>query len=159
VCVLSRILVTETEFCLVFGFINRLQHVTTNNYNSVTNSHSTSTPRQSSQSIPTYLHYPFPGNGSQNRNYHRLTLQILHMNLLFTEAFFTSHAENSTDDCSHGVFFNYKPSTVVSHLELLENWLIIPPSNSYNPLIWHAVKRFNCCVTADAWGHVTLPHS
>jgi hypothetical protein len=43
------------------------------------------------------------------------------MNLLFTEAFFTTHAENSTDNCSHGVFFNYEPPTVVSHLELLEN--------------------------------------
>jgi hypothetical protein len=43
------------------------------------------------------------------------------MNLLFTEAFFTTQAENSTDNCSHAVFFNYEPPTVVSHLELLEN--------------------------------------
>jgi hypothetical protein len=42
------------------------------------------------------------------------------MYLLFTEAFFTTHADNSTDSCSHGVFFNYEPPTVVSHLELLE---------------------------------------
>jgi hypothetical protein len=77
---LSRVLVTETGFGLVFGVINRLQLVTTNNYNTVTNFHSTSNPRQSSESILTYLHYPFPGNGSQHRNYYILTLQIsLHL--------------------------------------------------------------------------------
>jgi hypothetical protein len=127
--------VTETGFALVIGFINRLQLVTTNNYITVTNFHSTSTPRQSSESILNYLHYPFPGNGSQHRNYHRLILQILHMNLLFTEAFFATHAENSTDNRSHGVFFNYEPSTVASHLELLENCLITPTANSYKPLV------------------------
>jgi hypothetical protein len=87
---LPRVLVTETRFRLIFGFINRLRMVITINYNTVTNFHSKSTTRQSSQSIPTYLHYPFPGNGSQHRNYHSLTLQILQMNLLFTKAFFTT---------------------------------------------------------------------
>jgi hypothetical protein len=71
--ILSRALVTEARFRLVIGLINRLQLVTTNNYNTVPDFHSTSTPRQSSESIPTCLHYPFPGNGSQHRNYHRLT--------------------------------------------------------------------------------------
>jgi hypothetical protein len=37
--VLSRILVTETGFGLVFGLINRLQLVTTNNYNTVPELH------------------------------------------------------------------------------------------------------------------------
>jgi hypothetical protein len=57
------------------------------------------------------------------------------MNLLFTEAFFTTHAKNSADNCSQRVFFNYEPSMVVSHLELLENWLITPTANSYKPLL------------------------
>jgi hypothetical protein len=48
--ILSRVLVTETGFGLVIGFINRSQVVTTINYNTVTNCHSTSTPPQSSQS-------------------------------------------------------------------------------------------------------------
>jgi hypothetical protein len=42
--------VTETGFGLVIGFINYSQVLTTINYNTVTNFHSTSTPRQSSQS-------------------------------------------------------------------------------------------------------------
>jgi hypothetical protein len=116
--ILSRVLVTETGFGLVVGCINRLRMVITINYNTVTNFHSTSTPRHFSESVPTYLHHSFPGNGYQHRNYRRLTLQILHINLLFTEAFFTTHAENSTDNCSHEVFFNYEPSTVVFHLAL-----------------------------------------
>jgi hypothetical protein len=33
--ILSRVLVTETGFGLVIGFISRLQLVTTNNYNTV----------------------------------------------------------------------------------------------------------------------------
>jgi hypothetical protein len=41
------------------------------------------------------------------------------MNLLFTEVFFIIQAENSADNCSHGVFFNYESSMVVSHIELL----------------------------------------
>jgi hypothetical protein len=54
---MSRVLVTEMGFGLVIGFINRLQLVTTstNNYNTVTDFHSTSTPRQSSESISTCL--------------------------------------------------------------------------------------------------------
>jgi hypothetical protein len=141
------------------GFINRLQLVTTNNYNTVPDFYSTSTPRQFSESIPTCIYYPFPGNGSQHKNYHRLTLQILHVNLLFTETFFTPHAGNSTDNCSHGVFFINEHPTVFSHLELSDNCLITPTANSYKPFIWHARKRFNCCVTADSWRLVTLPHS
>jgi hypothetical protein len=74
--ILSHVLVTETGFGLVNGFINCLRMVITIKYNIVTNFHSTCTPRQSSESFPTCLHYPFPGNGSQHRNYHRLTLQI-----------------------------------------------------------------------------------
>jgi hypothetical protein len=46
----SRVLVTETGFGLVIGFINHSEVVTTINYNTVTNFHSTSTPHQSSQS-------------------------------------------------------------------------------------------------------------
>jgi hypothetical protein len=35
-------------------------------------------------------------------------------------------------------------------------------ANFYKPLVWHAGKHFNCCVTTNAWrhclrGHVTLP--
>jgi hypothetical protein len=71
-----KVLVTETWFGLVAGCINRLQLVTTNNYNTVPDFHSINTPRQSSESIPTCLHSPFPGNGSRHRNYHRLTFQI-----------------------------------------------------------------------------------
>jgi hypothetical protein len=37
--ILSCILVTEMEFELVFGFINRLQLITTNNYNTVPDLH------------------------------------------------------------------------------------------------------------------------
>jgi hypothetical protein len=37
--ILSRVLVTETGFGLVIGFINRLQLVTTNNYNTVPDLH------------------------------------------------------------------------------------------------------------------------
>jgi hypothetical protein len=37
--VLSRVLVTKTRFRLVIGFINRLQLVTTNNYNTVPDLH------------------------------------------------------------------------------------------------------------------------
>jgi hypothetical protein len=48
--IVSHVLVTEMGFRLVIGFINRSQVVTTINYNTVTNFHSTSTPRQSSQS-------------------------------------------------------------------------------------------------------------
>jgi hypothetical protein len=43
--IMSRVLVTKTGSGLVIGFINRLQLVTTNNYNTVPNFHSTSTPR------------------------------------------------------------------------------------------------------------------
>jgi hypothetical protein len=81
--ILSSVLVTEKGFGLVIGFINHSQVVTTINYNTVTNFHFTSTPRQSSQSISTCLHYPFPGNGSQHRNYHTLNLQMLHINQSF----------------------------------------------------------------------------
>jgi hypothetical protein len=41
--ILSRVLVTETGFGLVIGFINRLQLVTTNSYYTVTNFYSTFT--------------------------------------------------------------------------------------------------------------------
>jgi hypothetical protein len=71
--ILSRVLVTETGFGLVIGFINRLQVATIFSSDTVPDLH-TITPLQSSQSISTCLHYPFPGNGSQHRNYHSLTL-------------------------------------------------------------------------------------
>jgi hypothetical protein len=38
--VLSRVLVIKTGFGLIIGFINRLQVLTTINYNTVTNFHS-----------------------------------------------------------------------------------------------------------------------
>jgi hypothetical protein len=158
--------VTATGFGLVIGFINGLQLVTTNTYSTIPDFHSTSTPHQSSESIPTYLHYPFPGNGS-HRNYHRLTLQLLHMNLFFTEAFFTTHAENSTDNCSHGVFFNYEPSTVVSHLELSRtDWslLLRTPINSWsdmreNALIVASVLTRDVTLYAVTWPFPTLASS
>jgi hypothetical protein len=59
--VLSRVLVTKTGFGLVIEFINRSQVVTTINYNTVTNFHSTHTPHQSSQSdllFPSVLPVP-----------------------------------------------------------------------------------------------------
>jgi hypothetical protein len=97
--ILSRVLVTE-EFGLVIGFIDHLKLVTTivtlfliftlqafhPNLLSLSplvfticflaTDLNIEIPRQSSESIPTCLHYLFPGNGSQHRNYHRLTLQI-----------------------------------------------------------------------------------
>jgi hypothetical protein len=74
--ILSRVLVTETGFELAIGFINYLRVVTVINYNTVINFHSKNTRRKSSESIPTCLHYPFPGKGSQHKYYHRLALQI-----------------------------------------------------------------------------------
>jgi hypothetical protein len=55
--VLSRVLVIETGFLLVIGSINHPQVVTTINYNTVTEFHSTSTARQSSQSdlLPSFV--------------------------------------------------------------------------------------------------------
>jgi hypothetical protein len=50
IIILSRVLVTETEFELVIVFINHSQVVTTTNYNTITKFQSTSTLRQSSQS-------------------------------------------------------------------------------------------------------------
>jgi hypothetical protein len=40
------------------------------------------------------LHKSFPSNGSRRSNCNSLTLQILHVSLLFTEAFFTTRAGN-----------------------------------------------------------------
>jgi hypothetical protein len=161
--------------------------VITINYNTVPDFHSTSTPRQSSESIPTCLHYPFPDNGSQPRNYHRLTLQIsLHqVSLLITIntalplfLHFMVHGYTLTSPLlvtqlkHRNNRFKYrtrrKSFAHTQSLQLwtfrgyllwrtLENWLITP-ANSYKPLIWHAGKRFNCCVTADAvtWPFPTL---
>jgi hypothetical protein len=60
--ILSCVLVTKTGFGLVIGFIDYLQLVTTNSYYTVPDLHNL----QSSRSISTYLHYPFPGNGSHS---------------------------------------------------------------------------------------------
>jgi hypothetical protein len=92
VYILSRVLVTETGFELVIAFINYSHVVTTINYNTVTNFHSTSTPRQSSQSdllFPSVLLVP------------TLTLvRVLLPRLLFlvntTVTAFTSHLELSS---------------------------------------------------------------
>jgi hypothetical protein len=50
---MSRVLVTETGFGLVIGFINRLQVVTTNNYNTVPDLHAT---KHSTLIFSAYLH-------------------------------------------------------------------------------------------------------
>jgi hypothetical protein len=80
--ILSLALLIKTEFGLVIGFINSLQVVITIISNTVPDLH-TITPLQSSQSISTCLHYPFPDNGSQHRIYHTLNLQMLHINQAF----------------------------------------------------------------------------
>jgi hypothetical protein len=54
--ILSRVTVTKDGVRLIIGFIADLQVVTTNNYNIVTDYHTTSTPRYSLQSISTSLH-------------------------------------------------------------------------------------------------------
>jgi hypothetical protein len=69
---LSRVLLTETGFGLVIRFINHLQLQIT-----ITYLHNLQSLHYNFLSlIPTCLHYQFPGNGSQYRSYHRLTLQI-----------------------------------------------------------------------------------
>jgi hypothetical protein len=98
--ILSRVLVTETGFVLVIGFINRLQFVTTNNYNTVPD---VSLYKHSTPIFWVYLHFSSPSNGSQHTNCNSFKLQILHINLLFTEAFFTTHAENLIDNCSRSL--------------------------------------------------------
>jgi hypothetical protein len=65
--IFPRVLVTETGFGLVIGFINHSQVVTTINYNTVTNFHSTSTPRQSSQSDLISFCAPSPNSHSCSR--------------------------------------------------------------------------------------------
>jgi hypothetical protein len=69
--VLSRVLVTATGFGLIIRFINHSQVVTTINYDTVPNFYITKTERIR---VECYLHLPSPSNGSQHRNYHRLTL-------------------------------------------------------------------------------------
>jgi hypothetical protein len=81
--IVSRVLVTETGFGLVIGFINHLQVVITITLTLFLIYTLTITPLQSSQSISTCLYYPFPGNGSQHTNYHTLNLQMLHINQAF----------------------------------------------------------------------------
>jgi hypothetical protein len=118
---MSRVLVTETEFGLVIGFINCLQLVITINYNTVSNFHSTRTPRQSSQSISTCLHYPFSGNGYQHRNYDSLTLQMLHINQVFC-----SHVKSSQgNELSSSI--NFTP--LITRTLNLELWT---PSLNWN---------------------------
>jgi hypothetical protein len=91
--ILSCVLVTEMGFRLVIGFINRLQLVITNNYNTVPDFYSTNPPRQSSESIPTCLHYPFPGNGSQHRNDQTHTSNITHKSSLHRSILHNSSRE------------------------------------------------------------------
>jgi hypothetical protein len=93
--ILLRVLVTETGFGLVIGFINHLHVVTTINYNTVTNYHSRSTPRRSSQSdlfFPSVLLVPI-----------RSLVRVLLLRLLFTRnwtitvtAFTSPHLELSS---------------------------------------------------------------
>jgi hypothetical protein len=83
--------------------------------------------------------------------------QVLSQQRLSTQKLPQSHTSNVTHKVfnSHDpLFSNYKISTVVSHLEHTDNSSRTSSSLSYKPLIWHAGKRFNCCVTADA---VTWP--
>jgi hypothetical protein len=137
IIILSRVLVTETGFGLVFGFINRLQLVTTNNSNTVPDIHNLQT-----------LHY------------NHLSL----VPLVFTICFLATDLNTRIITDSHFKVFNshdpllsnYEPFTVVSHLELTDNCSRTSFTLSYKPLIWHAGKGFNCCVTADA---VTWPPS
>jgi hypothetical protein len=156
--------VTETGSGLVIGFINRLQVVITINYNTVTNFHSTGNPRHSSQSISTCLHFPFPGNGSQQRNYHSHTLQMLHINqvfyshvkslqgdelsfsIRFTSLHFTYTSQSQpitlnsltqlkSVTSNHTVRFS--PATNLPRLSPTENYSWTSFSLSYKPLIWH----------------------
>jgi hypothetical protein len=70
----------------------------------------------------------------------------------------TSKVTHKVFNSHNPLFTNYEPSTVVSHLELADNSSRTSFSLSYKPLIWHAGKGFNCCVTADVvtWSFPTL---
>jgi hypothetical protein len=83
---------------------------------------------------------------------------------LSTQKLTQSHTSNVTHKVfnSHDpLFSNYKPSSVVSHLELSDIYSRSSFSLSYKPLIWHAGKRSNCCATADevTWPFPTLASS
>jgi hypothetical protein len=64
----------------------------------------------------------------------------------------THNVFTSQDDCSQ--LATHELPAAVSHRELTDNSSRTGFSLSYKSLIWHAGKRFNCCVTADA---VTWP--
>jgi hypothetical protein len=96
------------------------------------------------------LHYSSRSNGSQHRNCHGLTFQMLHINLLFTEALFTTHAEN---------YCNLPPRTTCKRASVSP---INPWSDKRETLIPTMLLLLRHCWNAwsHCWyGHVTSPHS
>jgi hypothetical protein len=118
--ILSRILVTEMGFGLVFGFINRLQLATTNNYNTVPDLRTLKSLQYNLLSLfPLVFTIRFLATDLNTKTIRVLLNHTLQMLLHYsTHKVFTSHFKSSQDDCSQ--LANHELPASVSHRELTD---------------------------------------
>jgi hypothetical protein len=111
-------------------------------------------------------------------NYNGLTLEVFHVNLLFPEAHFTSHADNSFNNCSYSTsiplyyfYYSYLTGTPLFYSYITgqrifteSRYVASAPTalktQLYCLLALTAQKKSRCCyccVTTN-WGYVILPY-